>query len=144
MSVSTRHGDSVHAECLPLTALEIARNIDTLPRAGAAAKDTAGGPSGPVLRTGAAADPALLVIARLLSGTRSRRHALAVADDRWGVAYTLRRVVLGLRCESIRAVESAGVIIDAGRDAVIGINTLRRAGGIDDLRNNQTRARLTY
>src|SRR6266851_5597422 len=79
MSVSTRHGDSVHAECLPLTALEIARNIDTLPRAGAATKDTAGCPSGPVLRTGAAADPALLVIARLQSGTRSRRHALAVA-----------------------------------------------------------------
>ena len=125
-----------------LTALEIARNIDTLPRAGAAAKDTTGCPSGPVVRTGAAADPALLDIARLLSGTRSRCHALAVADDRWGFAHTLLRVVLGLRRESVRALESAGVIIDTGRDAVIGVNTVRRAGGIDDLRNNQNRCQV--
>lgn len=116
-----------------LTALEIARNIDALPRASTAAKHTAGCPSRTLLCAGAAANPALLFTGRL-RGTRSWWHALAVADDRCSIAYARRGVCRGLRCESVRALESAGVSTDAGGDAVRGINTMLRAGGMDDLK----------
>ena len=104
-----------------LTALEIARNIDALPRARTTAKHTAGCPTRSLIRTGAAADPALLVIARLLGGTRSRRHAPAIADDRRRVAHAHPRVFRGVVVESVRASESAGVpIAITDGDAVIG------------------------
>jgi len=113
------------------TALEIARNVDALPRAGTAAKHTAGCPPRSLLCAGAAANPALLFTWRL-RGTRSWWDALAIADDRCGIACARRWVYRGLRCESVRALESAGVSTDAGGDAVRGINTMLRAGGMDD------------
>ena len=89
-SMHTMAGAQYNAQAL--TALEIARNMDALPRAGSTTEDTAGCPSRSHLRTGAAANPAPPANGWLLGRTRPWSHTLAVADDRRALAYTRRRV----------------------------------------------------
>lgn len=114
------------------------RGIDALPRARSPAVDTAGYPSGSHLRTSTAANPAPPIIGWILGRTRSLRHALAVADDPGRLTNARRRAIWGETCESVRALESAGVSRFTGGNAVIGVVTLRKGGGTEELRNNQT------
>lgn len=114
------------------------RRIDALPRARTAAVDTTGCPSGSHLRAGTAAYPAPPIVVWLLGRTRSLSHAPAVADDRGLLTFARCRVVGGVRRESVHALESAGVSILTGGNAVIGVVTLRQGGGRQELRNSQT------
>jgi len=112
--------------------------IDALPRVRTTAVDTAGCPSGSHLRASTAANPAPPVFGWLVGGTRSLGHAPAVADDRGLLTYARRRAPLGLRRESVHALESAGISKLTGGNAVIGVVTMRQGGGTEELRNNQT------
>lgn len=131
------------------TALEIVLCVDALPRARATVVDTARDPPASLLRARAAAEPAPAVGGlRPLRRTCALGHTLAVADFRGLFAYAIRWVDRRGRRESVRALERAGVSIDADGLAVCRVDTMRRGGGFVDLRDNfkknQTRGELRY
>lgn len=101
-----------------LTAFEIVRDVDALPRTGTTAKDTAGGPFGPLVRAQTAPDPSLLGWLRPGRGTRAGSHAVAVADDRGRRAHAIRRVGRRGSRKAVRALESAWISTDADWCAV--------------------------
>jgi len=128
-----------------LTAFEIARRIDALPRAGTTTKDTARRPSRPHLRARAAANPPpfLLLVFRLARRTWIGRPAHAVADDIWELAFARRRIYRWVKGEPVCALESARVFILTDGGAVIWIMAIRLVGRRVDLRESQARAKHT-
>ena len=112
--------------------------IDALPCARTAAVYPAGYPPGSHLRASTTAGPAPLVMGWLVGGTRSLRYAPAVADDRGFLTFARRRAARRVRRESVHALKSAGISNLTGRNAVIGVVTMRQSGGTEELRNNQT------
>jgi hypothetical protein len=115
-----------------LTAFEVARRVDALPRARTAAKDTAGYPAVSPLGARATAEPAPRVL-RLLRGTCSLGPAHAVTDFVRMFAFALLGIVRWARGESVRALESARVFVDTEGLAVHRVFTLRSGGSIVDL-----------
>ena len=109
--------------CEALTALEITRSLDALPRARPTAKDAAGCPAGTHVRARAAANPgALLLLARRLArGARACGLADAVADGLGRAADAAGRVRGRVGGEAVCAGEAAGVAVDAGGGAVFGV-----------------------
>ena len=131
------------------TALEIVLCVDALPCARTTVVDTARDPPASLLYARAAAEPAPAVGGlRPLRRTCALGHALAVADFRGLFAYAIRWVDRRGRRESVRALERAGVSLDADGLAVCRVDTMRRGGGFVDLRDNffknQTRGELRY
>jgi hypothetical protein len=90
-----------------LTAFEIARSVDALPRVRVVAVHTACHPAVSLLSAGATTEPAPFGAAGALRGTRAAGNALAVADLRGLLAYALGRVVRREGRESVDALEGA-------------------------------------
>ena len=127
-----------------LTAFEIALSVDALPGARTTAIDAAGYPAESLLRAGATAEPAapvaaLLTVVRLMRGTSTARHALAVADHRGRLALALLglHMVVGHHTtgkrESVRALESAGATFGTDGRAVQRVRAVRVGGGLMEL-----------
>ena len=115
-----------------LTAFEVARRVDALPRARTAAVDTARYPAVSPLGARATANPAPCVL-WLLRGTCSLGPAYAVADLVRLFAFALLGIFRWARGESIRALESARVLADTEGLAVLRVFTLRSGGSVVDL-----------
>ena len=115
-----------------LTAFEVAHRVDALPRARAAAVDTARYPAVSPLGARATAEPAPRVL-RLLRWTCSLGPAHAVADFVRLFAFALLGIVRWARGETVRALESARVLFDTEGLAVLRVVTLRSGGDIVDL-----------